>query len=75
MRLIKGFQLNALFTFDANVNRKTITNTNGPLLRKDTSKRHGNVNAPKGGLEQGNGATECSASTSLEGRALKLEMI
>ena len=35
MRLIEGFQLKALFTFDTNVKRKTLTSACGPLLRKD----------------------------------------
>ena len=38
--------VNGLFTFDTNVNRKTITNGHGPLLRKAASKRYCNVNAP-----------------------------
>ena len=38
--------VNGLFTFDTNVNRKTITSGYGPLLRKAASKRNFNVNAP-----------------------------
>ena len=41
----RRLSVNGLFTFDTNVNRKTITNGYGPLLRKAASKIYCNVNA------------------------------